>query len=123
MRDAVAMHHIHFYTEHVAEMKKWYVATFAAISGKRGRFEAADVPGTNLTFAPATGSTAATKGRSLDHIGFEVRDLEAFAKKLEAGGVKFDSAYRKVPELGIAIAFFTDPWGTRIELTEGLDRP
>jgi hypothetical protein len=26
-----------------------------------------------------------------------------------------------VPALGIAIAFFTDPFGTYIELTEGLD--
>jgi hypothetical protein len=28
---------------------------------------------------------------------------------------------RRVPELGIDIAFITDPWGTLIELTEGLD--
>jgi hypothetical protein len=25
-----------------------------------------------------------------------------------------------VPELGIAIAFIKDPWGTNIEMTEGL---
>jgi hypothetical protein len=25
-----------------------------------------------------------------------------------------------VPDLGVTIAFLTDPWGTRIELTEGL---
>ncbi len=30
--------------------------------------------------------------------------------------------YRKVPALGIAIAFLTDPFGTYIELTEGLDK-
>ena len=29
---------------------------------------------------------------------------------------------RQVPDLGIAIAFITDPWGTFIELTEGLDK-
>ena len=58
----------------------------------------------------------------MDHIGFEVRDLEAFCKKLESMGVKFDVPYRKVPALGIAIAFFTDPWGTYIELTEGLNK-
>jgi hypothetical protein len=63
-----------------------------------------------------------TKGRSIDHIGFEVKDLETFCKKLEAGGIKFDIAYRKVPALGISIAFFTDPFGTYIELTEGLDK-
>jgi hypothetical protein len=28
--------------------------------------------------------------------------------------------YREVPALGIKIAFINDPWGTNIELTEGL---
>ncbi len=58
----------------------------------------------------------------MDHIGFEIKGLEAFVKKLEAAGVKFDVPYRKVPALGISIAFFTDPWGAYVELTEGLDK-
>ncbi len=58
----------------------------------------------------------------MDHIGFEVRNLEAFSKRLEAAGIRFDVPYRKIPSLGLAVAFFTDPWGTYIELTEGLDR-
>jgi len=115
-------HHIHFYTAQVDEMKKWYVATFGAVPGKRGRFEAADLPGVNLTFAPSEMPPDGTKGRAVDHIGFEVKDLEAFTKKLEAAGIKLDIAYRKVPALGIAIAFLTDPFGTYIELTEGLDK-
>jgi hypothetical protein len=41
---------------------------------------------------------------------------------LEASGVKLDVAYRKLPALGISLAFFTDPFGTYIELTEGLDK-
>jgi len=103
-------------------MKKWYVATFGAVPGKRGRFEAADLPGVNLTFAPGDPAPAGTKGRAIDHIGFEVKGLEAFTKKLEATGIKLDIAYRKIPTLGIAIAFLTDPFGTYIELTEGLDK-
>jgi extradiol dioxygenase family protein len=63
-----------------------------------------------------------TKGRALDHIGFEVRGLESFAKKLEARGIHFDVPYREIPRLGLAIAFITDPWGTYIELTEGLTK-
>jgi len=122
LREPVVFHHIHFYTPNVDEMKKWYVTTFGAVPGKRGKYEAADLPGVNLTFAPAAAAVVGTKGRSLDHIGFEVRGLEAFTKKLEAAGVKFDSTYRKVPALGIALAFLTDPWGTSIELTEGLDK-
>jgi hypothetical protein len=56
----------------------------------------------------------------MDHIGFEVKDLEDFRRTLEANGVKLDSPYRKVPQVGSAVAFLTDPWGTRIELTERL---
>lgn len=122
MAAPIAHHHIHFFNGAVEETRTWYVKTFSAIAGKRGRFEAADLPGVNLSFSAAREATAPTKGRAVDHIGFEVRDLEAFCKKLESAGVRFDVPYRKVPQLGIAIAFFTDPWGTYIELTEGLDK-
>jgi catechol 2,3-dioxygenase-like lactoylglutathione lyase family enzyme len=118
----IANHHIHFYTSSVADTKAWYVKMFDAKPGKRGPFEAADLPGVNLSFSQATGALAGTKGRALDHIGFEVKDLEAFCGKLEAAGVKFDVPYRKIPSLGISLAFLTDPWGTYIELTEGLNR-
>ncbi len=118
----IANHHIHFYTSSVEDTKAWYVKMFDAKPGTRGPFQAADLPGVNLTFSLAKGEVAGTKGRALDHIGFEVKDLEAFCKKLEAAGVKFDMAYRKIPSLGLSIAFLTDPWGTNIELTEGLNR-
>ena len=65
---------------------------------------------------------AGTRGRVIDHIGFEVNGLEAFVKNLEAQGIKLDRPYTPVPALGISIAFITDPWGTYIELTEGLDK-
>jgi catechol 2,3-dioxygenase-like lactoylglutathione lyase family enzyme len=117
----IVMHHIHWAAPDVEAMKAWYVAMFGAKPGKRGTFEAGDLPGVNLTFGGAAGaSVVPTKGRALDHIGFEVRNLEQLVKDLEAKGVKFDRPYTKVPALGIAIAFLTDPWGTYIELTEGL---
>lgn len=118
----ITMHHVHYYTQHIDEMKAWYVKTFGAVPGVRGAFQAADLPGVNLTFSGSDTPVAGTKGRALDHIGFEVQDLEAFCKRLEAQGVTFDRPYTKVASLGIAIAFLTDPWGTYIELTEGLDR-
>lgn len=118
----IANHHIHFYTSSVDDTKAWYVKMFGAKPGTRGPFQAADLPGVNLTFSLAAAPVAGTKGRALDHIGFEVKDLEAFCRKLEAAGVKFDLPYKKIPALGLAIAFLTDPWGTNIELTEGLNR-
>jgi catechol 2,3-dioxygenase-like lactoylglutathione lyase family enzyme len=78
------------------------------------------VPGMSFSFRRTDAAQAATKGRSLDHIGFEVKDLEAFCKKLAADGVTFESPFRDVPAIGLKIAFLIDPAGTRIELTEGL---
>ncbi len=120
--DAVALHHIHFYTDDVEATRKWYVDAFGSTPGKRGPFEAADLPGVNLSFSKATGPLVGTKGRAVDHIGFEVRNLEAFAEKMGAGGTHFDVAYKEIPGLGLSLAFLTDPWGTYIELTEGLTK-
>jgi catechol 2,3-dioxygenase-like lactoylglutathione lyase family enzyme len=63
-----------------------------------------------------------TKGRTLDHIGFEVTNLEAFCRKLQASGVKFDEPYSKTRHKSFASATLTDPWGVSVELTEGLKR-
>jgi catechol 2,3-dioxygenase-like lactoylglutathione lyase family enzyme len=119
----IAMHHVHFAAADIPGMKAWYVKTFSARPSTRAGFESADLPGVNLTFgaAGAPPPPVPTRGRVLDHIGFEVKNLEAFCRQLEAGGITLDRPYTKVPALGIAIAFFTDPWGTYIELTEGLN--
>ncbi len=124
----IAFHHVHFFVadtgggSNVLEMQSWYAKMFGAKPGKRAQFEAADLPGVNLTFSKSDTPTAPTKGRMLDHIGFEVVGLEAFCKKAEANGVKFDVPYTKRPDMGLAVAFITDPWGTYIELNEGLDK-
>ena len=88
--------------------------------GMRGVFPAAMFPGGEVDFLKAPAAQAPTKGRSLDHIGFEVKDIEALCKKLEAAGVTFDLTLRTLPALGgLKIAYVLDPEGTRIELTEG----
>jgi catechol 2,3-dioxygenase-like lactoylglutathione lyase family enzyme len=105
------------------KLRDWYAETFSLVSRKRGEHDTADVPGMNLTFtASKTPPTLGTKGRTVDHVGFEVRNLEAFCKKLEARGLKLDVPYKAIPERGLAIAFLTDPFGVSVELTEGLDK-
>ena len=101
----------------LAVLQAWYARTFGAKPGMRLQFQAADIPGVNLSWAKSDTTMAPTKGRALDHIGFEVKNLEAFCKKLEAGGMKLDRPYSKTPA-GVGIAFITDPWGTQIELNE-----
>ena len=120
----VASHHLHFMGPN-KEMQAWYIKTFGAMatqSGNPAAFVSAGLPGLGMNFSPATTPVVGTQGRAMDHIGFEVKGLEAFTKKLEAQGIKLTSPYRAVPALGISIAFITDPWGTYIELTEGLDK-
>jgi catechol 2,3-dioxygenase-like lactoylglutathione lyase family enzyme len=65
-----------------------------------------------------------TKGRVVDHVGFEVKNLEEFCKKLEAKGITLTRGYRQKDKAmgNIATALLTDPWGVSIELTEGLDK-
>jgi catechol 2,3-dioxygenase-like lactoylglutathione lyase family enzyme len=120
----VASHHLHFFGAQ-KEMHAWYMQTFGAsplASANPAAFISASLPGLTMNFAPSTTPVAGTQGRALDHIGFEVKNLEAFTRKLESQGIKLVSPYRQVPALGIAIAFLNDPWGTYIELTEGLDK-
>ena len=116
----IALHHVHFFNPANSEMQAWYVKTFGATSRLGGAFPAALLPGVALNFSSSPTPVVGTQGRAVDHIGFEVKNLEEFTKKLEASGVKITTPYRTVPALDIAIAFFTDPWGTYIELTEGL---
>jgi catechol 2,3-dioxygenase-like lactoylglutathione lyase family enzyme len=118
----MTMHHIHLSTPNEEKVRDWYVKIFGAKPGMRRQFLAAHIPGGEVNTRKVEKAESPTRGRALDHIGFEVKNLEAFCKKLEAEGIKFDVPYRDVPQLGLKIAFLTDPEGTRIELTEGLNK-
>ena len=117
----IVMHHIHLTAINVEVLRRWYVKTFGAESGTRRNLPAAMFNGNEVDFLLATGpAPAPTKGRAIDHIGFEVMNLEAFVKNLVADGVRVESPYREMPNLDLKVAFIVDPVGTRIELTEGL---
>jgi catechol 2,3-dioxygenase-like lactoylglutathione lyase family enzyme len=116
----IAMHHIHFASPQVDDMRAWYVKVFGATPGMRGSFQSADLPGVNLTWSPAPAGVVGTEGRALDHIGFEVKELEKFCQRLAAMRIPVERPYSRVPALNISVAFIRDPWGTAIELTDGL---
>lgn len=122
--EPVKLHHIHFYGTQQTEMRDWYVKVFGATAAPPGNpnFITANLPGVGLNFSVAPAPTVPTAGRALDHIGFEVDDLQGFLKKLAGMGITPTVSYRRAEALGIAIAFIVDPWGTNIELTEGLDK-
>src|SRR5712672_2104323 len=78
--------HVHFFLPEaeIAKAQAWYAKTFGGKAGTRNNALVVDVPGGQLRFAKADTAQAPTRGRVLDHIGFDVKDLQAFIKKIEA---------------------------------------
>lgn len=133
-----AFSHFHLSVPDQNAARAWYIKTFGAEEGeRRPKQKGAKIPGGFIDFLGAGGGgkgkggkapaeppppPAASKGRTLDHIGFEVKDLKAYTDSLVAGGQKMDMNYNDLSaKLGLKIAFITDPNGAYIELTEGLN--
>ena len=124
----VSMDHVHLYPREadIPAMQAWYAKVFGGFPGQRQRVARPGVIDVdyfgrfNLSFSPAMGTPQPTRGRGIDHIGFDVKDIDAFAKRLEGMGLKFDAPPRQVQNSSARVAFFTDPWGTYIEVTEKL---
>ena len=122
-------YHIHYSTEGYEGLLEWYNDVFNLVTQARGTITSAtNVPGMNLSFGQlgerpfelGEGPFAATDGTAIDHIGFEIVNLEAFCLELEAKGIEFDQTYQWLDTLGFATASFTDPAGVNVVLTEGL---
>ena len=91
--------------------------TFGGKPGMRNGQPVVDIPGVQLRFVKADKAQLPTRHRILDHIGFDVKDHEAFVRKITAEGIKLDEPARQVPN-GSKITYITDPWGTRIEIIQ-----
>lgn len=115
----IVFQHVHFFVPEAAipEIQTWYAKNFGAKPGMRGTSQSDDVPGANLTFTKTNTPTVPTKGHILDHIGFDVLDINVAAKRFEANGIKFDRGPEALPN-GVKLLFIHDPWGTNIEVNQ-----
>jgi catechol 2,3-dioxygenase-like lactoylglutathione lyase family enzyme len=124
----IAMHHVHLYLPDAAAAQAWYIKIFGAVpdtrkSGRGGQYPLAKVPGAEFTFTKTDALQAPTKGRALDHIGFDVKNIDEFVKSLATFGIQTEYAVRpNSNDANVRVTHITDPWGTRIELTEGSPR-
>jgi len=101
----------------IAKAQAWYAKTWGGKASTRNNQPIVDIPGVQIRFAKADTPQAKTRGRVLDHIGFDVKDHPAFLRKIEAEGVKLDEPARTGGG-GNIITYITDPWGTRIEIIQ-----
>jgi len=119
----IAFHHTNITAEDGETLRQWYVDVFGGQVSERGGLSSAVILGDRINFLPAVDATPLpTQGTAIDHIGFEVADLDAFAKKMGPMGIAFDREPFCIEAINLCIAFMTDPAGTYIELTEGLAR-
>jgi len=109
--------HLYLLEADVPKAEAWYVRTFGGKAGIRNGAPVVDIPGVQIRFRNVESKQAPTRGRVLDHIGFDVNDAEAFARKIEAEGTHLEEPPHKVGN-GSTTFYITDPWGTRIEIIE-----
>jgi predicted enzyme related to lactoylglutathione lyase len=119
-------HHVHFVNREFVPMQQWFMKAFDATlrDGQTDFFIGADLPGVgySLNFFSwlPNEKLVGTHGRAVDRVGFDVHDLPAFCDRLKAKGIAFTKPLARDADLGLMTATITDPWGTVIELTEGL---
>jgi len=109
--------HLSLPESEIPRAQAWYAKTFGGKPGTRNNAPVVDIPGVQIRFAKADTKQTPTRGRVLDHIGFDVKDHEAFVKKIVAEGIKLDEPVRKAAN-GSTLTYITDPWGTRIEIIQ-----
>ena len=113
--------HVHFFlpASEIPKAVEWYAKTFGGQTATRNNAPVVNLPGVQLRFNAADAKQAPTRGRVLDHIGFDTNDHPAAVKRLEAQGIKLDQPVGK-GATGNTITYITDPWGTRIEIVQRL---
>lgn len=122
LNEPIVFHHLHLSALDLESLSAWYIEVFGAELGERRGSPSAVFNDGRVDFFGARGNDPLpSKGGAIDHIGFEVEDMGAFAAKMDAMGIEFDMAPRKIDGTDLSIAFITDPVGTYIEITEGLD--
>lgn len=123
----VKINHVHLYPQDVPAMRAWYAKILGGVAGKCARGGAPDgvdcveVPGVSLAMSQGETKLDPTAGRSLDHIGFDVKNLPEFLKRMEAEGVTITQGVTPSNFVStMRVAFIADPWGTKMEITEGI---
>jgi Glyoxalase/Bleomycin resistance protein/Dioxygenase superfamily len=106
----------------VAEVSAWYAKWFGAKLSRSGSDTIGEIPGARIVFHETKDPIAPLKGHSLALLGFEVKDLQAFVKRYQDEGGKFDGTgvVATSAAANLSVIQLTDPWGTSIEVSQGL---
>ncbi len=109
--------HLHLTVSDTAGAAKWYAKHFGGKVTKSGRVDAVLFGSNLMKFRRGGAEVSGSRGSSVDHIAFSVKDVDAKAAALREDGVTVARPKRRIP----GVIFATDPWGTRIELLKDED--
>jgi len=93
----------------------WWENVFGAKTTQEGATKISTIPGARLLFTRADSAPAPTRGRTLDHTGVGVADVDAFCERAAGLGVTCQRLF------GGAAAMLTDPAGVTVEINAGLE--
>ena len=93
----------------------WWEKVFGAQTMQEGQRAVSLIPGSRVLFIRTDAPQAPSRGRTLDHTGVGVRDVDAFCERVAAFDVTCERLF------GGSIAMITDPAGVTIEINAGLE--
>ena len=112
--------HVHLRVPDPDAARSWYLEQFggtrATFKGRLDGIQYGDV----WLFLEA-GTSAPSRGHTIDHIGWRMPDLLAKAAELKATGLTFTTephAGPQAPHAPVLMSFTEDPWGVKIELLQ-----
>jgi hypothetical protein len=105
-----------------ADVSAWYAKWFGARISRSGSDTIGEIPGARIVFRETKEPIAPLRGHALALLGFEVADIEGFVKRYQEAGGKFDGngTIARAQAANLAVIQLTDPWGTSIEVSQGL---
>lgn len=112
-------HHIHLMVPDQESTVKWYADTFGGVVGNFKNIpslQAVRYGDVWLIVSKGAEGLAPTKGRSMDHLGWAVPDLDAAAATIKGKGITFD--VEPMDFANLRISFITDPNGVYIEIVQ-----
>jgi hypothetical protein len=122
LSDPIALLNVQLASSDPQAMQAWYGKVFGAAPTMYGGARAATLPGFTLVFVQSSAPRAASAGAAIDHIGFEIRNLRDFIAGLGSTGAVASRPYSEFGPEKLGFSFMVDPWGTNIEMNEGLAR-
>jgi len=108
----IAHHHLHFMSTDPDAERAWWAKALGAETKQEGGRTITSNPGRDAELHQGRHARRETQGRSLDHTGVNVKNVNEYCTKLAGMGIMCE----RPMGANTAIAMVTDPAGVRIEI-------